>query len=362
MAGEHGVLEYVKKVALRKAMAWQIAPLVSWGPMERPEDGYTVLVGCNHRLGGLLLANLRMLGRQRRENLREVIFVIDGSREELGFDVGERAGELASGLTVREVHYNERQRSVSRRIDWGWVYAWLSWCIGISHVRTRHAILHDFDALLLDENVLEERYRVLRERGVEYLGIAYHEGGGVSASDRLVRTFELMFDASFVREHNRPIDLFNTMRTIDSRRVEFDTFLNAQFLHGTRDVLPIREDRMVHPSQMICQFVDFTRGRPHPLHKSNLLMIPYYNLLGGDESLMLDLTRQLEGGTRRVRVWGRELDLARLTDDHRAWMRKQALRMELALEPSPRAEVTAYFDVIDRACASASASHAQTAA
>ena len=80
-------------------------------------------------------------------------------------------------------------------------------CFGAEH----HAVSLDDEALaalLLRPDVLEERYREIQARKVEYLGIAYHAGGGTKESDRLCRTFELMFDAQFVRANNKPIDLF----------------------------------------------------------------------------------------------------------------------------------------------------------
>ena len=346
---EHSVLQFFRKLATRRAMAFTIAPLVRWTPLTDPQPGYTLLVGCNHRLSGLLMANLAALARQKRDNLREVVLVIDGSAEEVGFDVRERAGVVAPDLPVRVVHYNEKQRRVSRRIDWGWVYAWLSWCIGIGECSTRYAMLHDFDALLLDPNVLEDRFREIQARHVEYLGIAYHAGGGTQESDRLCRTFELMFDAAFVRANHKPIELFNTMRWMGGRRVEFDTFLNAQHQRGTRDIIPLPADHMVHPSQMICQFVDYLQGRGRVPTSNNLLMIPYYEFLGGDGTLMDDLTTQLRtapssGG---VSLWGRTLDVAAIAPQHRAWMRKQAERMEASLGPAPRPQVAAYFAAIE---------------
>lgn len=343
---EHTILQYTRKLLARRAMSAAIAPLVSWQPLTNPQPGYTVLVGCNRNLGGLLMANLAALARQERTNLREVILTIDGSEEEVGFNVAERAKAVAPGLPVRVIHYTEAQRTVSRKIDWGWVYAWLSWCVGIAHTTTRYAMLHDFDALLLRPDVLEERYREIQARNVEYLGIAYHAGGGTKESDRLCRTFELMFDAQFVRANNKPIDLFNTMRWMGGRRVEFDTFLNAQHLAGTRDIIPLPEAHMVHPSQMICQFVDHRQGRPLKAN-NNLLMIPYYEYLGGDASLLADVTAQL-AKSKTVSLWGKPIDVSAMTTDHRAWMLKQATRMEESLG-GMRPDVARYFNAITSA-------------
>ena len=103
---------------------------------------------------------------------------------------------------------------------------------------------------------------------------------------------------------------------------------------------------MVHPSQMICQFVDHGQGRGIKAN-NNLLMIPYYEYLGGDGRMLADVTAQLQkSGT--VVLWGHPIHVGAMAAEHRAWMRKQAERMEASLG-GMRAEVGAYFGAIDRA-------------
>jgi hypothetical protein len=335
-------------------MAALIAPLISWEPMQQPRDGYSLLIGCNRNLGPMLLANLRLLTRQKRTSCKEVILAIDGTEAELGTDIKQRAREIcgsAAGgeLPIRFVHYTSKQISVTRMIDWGWIYAWLSWSIGIRECTTRYAMLHDFDALLLNPNVLEERYAQVQQRSVEFLGIAHHTGGGVLEDDKLVRTFELMFDCAFVRKTFKPIELFNTMKSIAGRRVEFDTFLNAQHRAGTTSVMPLAEEEMVHPSQMICQYVDFNAARGRIPTNNNLLMIPYYEHIGGDSSLMRDMTQQLTSGKKTVSLWGKPLSVAAISPTHKQWMRKQMVRMEATLANGLAGEVAAYMDAIDAA-------------
>ena len=344
----HTLSQYVRKSISRRGMAALIAPLISWEPMREPESGYSLLIGCNRNLGPMLLANLRLLTRQKRTNCKEVILAIDGSPDELGAKIIERAKAISGDMPIRFVHYNAKQISITRMVDWGWIYAWLSWSIGIRECKTRYAMLHDFDALLLNPNALEDRYLQVQQRGVEFLGIANHTGGGVVEDDKLVRTFELIFDCSFVRRTFKPIELFNTMKSIAGRRVEFDTFLNAQHRAGTTSVMPLAEEEMVHPSQMICQYVDFNAARGRVPTNNNLLMIPYYEHIGGDSSLMLDINKQLASGAKTVQLWGKPLDVAAITAAHKQWMRKQMLRMETTLHGSMTGEVAAYMDAIER--------------
>lgn len=349
-AGGHTLSHYLRKHALREGLRALIAPTVRWEPLRDPREGYSVLIGCHRELGKLLLATLATLGRQRTEHCKEVILSIDGDLRELGDGFEQRARSAAGGLPLRFLELSPGARRIIRRIDWGPVYAWNNWARGVAACTTRHALLHDLDALLIDPSVLEERYRLIRERNVEYLGIAYHGGGGTKPEDRLCRTFELILDAAFVRAHHRPIDVFNKMWSIDGRRVEFDTFLYCQHRHGTRDVAELHEERMVHPSNMIGQYTDYRNRRDRIPPHTNLPMIPYYEAAGGDDTLIVDLTRALRASsTGVIDLWNWTLRFDRLPIAHRQWMRKQATRVETLLFGGVRPNVHVYFDAIEAA-------------
>lgn len=346
----HSLLRYAWKSLSRGMIRRAIVPLVRWDPAPAPSDGITVIVGCSHRLESLIPANLALLARQRAPALREVLLVIDAAANEMSAGFQARVRRAAGALHVRCLHYDERQTRISRRIDWGWVYAWLSWCIGIGACRTRHAMLHDFDALLLDPGVIEERFHLIRDHQAEYLGMGFYEGLGVRPDDGLVKTFELAFDAAFVRANFQPIELFNTMARFRGRRVEFDTFLNAQSRAGRIAMVPIDETRMVHPSQMICQFVDHRR-RPHRVPaRNNLLLVPYYEHVGGDTGPLEAMTARLRSTPDgKVLAWGRTLDVKALGGEHVQWLRKQAYRVEAIVRGAPDPDVVAYFDAVEAA-------------
>jgi hypothetical protein len=327
---------------------------VSWEPMRDPHAGYSVLIGCHRELGDLLLATLRSLSRQRVTHCKEVILSFDGMASELGEGFEAKARAMAGALPLRFLYCTPKDLRIARRIDWGPVYAWMNWTRGVAACTTRHALLHDLDALLIDPGVFEARYEAILAAKVEYLGIAFHGGGGTVPGDRLARTFELMLDAAFVRQHHRPLDVFNKMWTIRDgeavRRVEFDTFLYCQHTKGRREMVTLSEDQMVHPSNMIGQYTDFRNKRPRIPANTNLPMIPYYELVGGNPAHTREIIRQLGSGSSGVAsIWGWELHLERMSISHRAWMRKQAGRVETYLFGGMREEAMAYFDALDAA-------------
>ncbi len=344
----HGVVRYAHKVVSRAFMRALIRPLVSWEPNASPREGYTIVIGCNQRLLSMLWANLRLLGKLDLTGCDAVVLGIDLSREDLPAGFEDRVRRELGGVEARVACYTPAQMRITRWIDWGWVYAWLNWCLGIGLVRTRYAFLHDFDALLLRPDAIRRRYDLIREKGVDYLGVAYYEGLGIGPEDRLVNTFELMFDAAKVRQRHRPIELFNTMATYKGRRVEFDSVLYAQSRAGTTLAEKMVEHELVHPSQMITQFVDFTAGRGRTPGKNNLLMIPYYLALGDDWTMLEDLVRQMEAGSTLLTLWDRPLDAGRLPGPFAQWMWEQGIRLERHAHGREREIVRRYFDGIVR--------------
>lgn len=341
-----------KLLQLRRSyMHGVLRSAVSWSPLADPEPGYTVIIGCRAELIPLLAANLRLLQKQDQDHLYEVIAVVDqpGSLElQQRIDA---ALTVADDLPLRVLHYTPQQLRRARWARTAWAYSWMSWSLGIAATRTRYAMLHDLDAMLLEPSILRTRYETIVARGDQYLGHRFYNAMGVESSDRLAATYELMLDARYVREHFRPIDLFNKAVVRDGRRIHYDTFLWAQHQHGRASVLHIPEEQMVHPSQMICQFTELMDHGRQPRRQPNLPLMPYLFELGGDADWLAEQTVALERTDGpRVPFRGRELNLSGMTPAHAAWLRKQAGRLEAAIHGYVRDKVTRYFDALDRHC------------
>ncbi len=335
-----------------KARRWiirrLIRDLVGWEPLENPANGYTIVLGCNVPLARMISCNLKFLSRQDLSSVDRIIVVLDRPRDQMADDVEPAVRSRYPSLPLDFLYYGERQRQVCDLIGWPWVQSWLSWSMGIRQVRTKYALLHDFDAMLLRSDIMEERYRSIRKRGHQYVGVRFYEGNGVIPDDRLVTTFELMFDAQYVRKAFEPIDLFNHVTRHKGRRVDFDTFLHAQSLSGAASTLPIPEEDLVHPSQLICQFEDFRLGRRAIPPSNNLMLVPYFLYAGDEPQLLRRLTLDLEEKRgHAVELFGKSLRIAELHPGQLEWIAKQAFRLERAAVGEVRGEVQRYFTAVD---------------
>jgi len=326
----------------RFPMHQMIRNSVNWMPMKDPEEGYSIIIGSMHKIPEIAIANIRMVANCDLSACREVIMVFDCTAEQMPQALREDIRAIQCSVPVQVLHYNMSQSRAAHRIDWGWVYAWMSWSIGISQCRTRHVVLHDLDALPLDPSLFDVLYKRARDSSATFQAVRTYSGNGVTKSMGLGTTFELVMDAATVRSRFRPFDGFNKLRIINGSLVDFDTFLWIQHeLTGSTCVEPIDENQLVHPTQLICNYTDFSSGRDSLRTKQHsLLMMPYFGMLGGNSTEFDRISKELaESRGSFVSMFGREMNLDHLQSEHWAWMEKQIRRTEQTLFSATREEV-----------------------
>jgi hypothetical protein len=329
----------------RMPMQLLLHNLVTWRPQGEPEPGYTIVVACVRDLAPLATANLQLCARCDASHRHEIILVFDCPAHDIPDEVRVAARDVAPSVQVRLFGYSDRQHRIARMIDWGWVYSWLSWCRALSEARTRAVIIHDLDALPLDPGLFEQLYAKWSESQAEFCGISPYVGDRITEEMNLVRTPELTFDVAYVRQRFRPFDIFNKLRLIDGRAVDFDTMLHVQWRSPRRVVRPIDETQLVHPSQLICQYTDLVAGRSDFRRSDHSLpMLPYFFHLGGDPTKLEALGPLLADECATcVKFCGRTLRIDGLRPARWAWMEKQIRRMEQSFHGGTRPEVEDYL-------------------
>jgi hypothetical protein len=341
--------QYVR--AYRALLRAMIQPLVSWRPLSKPEPGHTLAVACHDRLPEILRPNFELLCKQDLSNLRETVVSFDGPRTHKLAAAAQDMQRRFPQLKLRFLYLDPAQTAMLRLIGWGWVNCWLSYCKCIGAATTRYVLLHDMDAMLLDRDLLERRYRAIREREDHFLGVCWYTYRGLKESDRLLYIVEMALDAVYVRTRFRPIDLFNHVCMLNGKALDLDTMLHAQLATERRSVMPIPEQDWVHPGQVISQYTFLARhgeGYVAPA-ENNLFFIPYFLHLAGDGSALPRHTRALNASeTARVPFLDYEIDLRAMSDVHQRWVRKQMERIEAALAGKTRSEVEDYLRAIER--------------
>lgn len=326
-----------------------IRPLARWKPLNDPKPGYSVIIGCTADLLPILRANLELLSKQNRPNLHKVILIFNSpasAKQQIEPDLIKDFGHQ---LPLQFVYYNFAQNAVMRAIDWGWTYCWMNWVLGLGASETRHVLIHDLDAMLLDADMLETRVAATIEADAPFSGSKYYNCGGIDKSDELLTTFEMVCDVQLLRRQFKPIDCFNVPAKWKGRRIVFDTLLWPQTKVKRGALLPIGLTEMVHPSQMISQYVAVkARAAYTPPETNNILMIPYFMELGGETASLSEHQAALnESDGHTVRCFGRPLDFRNLSVVHARWLTEQGHRLDCALHGAVRPHIRAYFASIE---------------
>lgn len=345
-------LHWSVRQARRTPMLLLLRGLMAWGPMSAPARGYTIVIACMQSLSEVVIANLSALERCELGAASEIILVFDCEPQLIPETVRAAAVRLSRKAPTRILGYTPWQLRVARMIDWGWVYAWLSWCIGIGAATTRRVTLHDLDALVLNSEVFDRLHAHAERENLRFLGVGYYEGNGVTRAMRLPATFELSLDAAWLRATFRPFDLFNQLRIVDGRVIDFDTMLWVECQTPARSILPIEQTAIVHPSQMICNYTDLMYGRMIVRERQhNLLMLPWFLHLGGNSELLRAVSEELATPEPNpVSMFGQQVRIAHISPAHFAWTEKQIRRGEQALFGATRPEVNHYLQgIISRA-------------
>ncbi len=338
-------VDYVMPVALLRALCRTVA----WRPLRNPRPGYTLIVACPVELSAMLGMVFEVLSRQDRAGLSEVLVVYDRPRPWLR-GIGEAALRRRYPYVRTRFLYPGRAAALLLHgLHWETLTNWYSWCRGIKAVTTRHAVLHDVDAVLLKPDFLRTRFCAVSAPDVHYCGLRYVDTLGVHGDDRLLATQELFFDAAFLRKALRPFDCLP--RYAQGHRVFYDILLHAQRIAGRGICMPAQECvDWVHPYWMIC-FYKRLRYRPGEIARepNNALLIPYYCYAAGDQHA---LARQCEAfarsNGRSVRCHEVDIPLTRRGLAHVALMVRQMEAAERMLCGGMRDEVRRYADALIR--------------
>ena len=329
-----------------------LSRLIEWTPLNEPVPGYTIVIGCVTELAGLAVANLKALGRCDLTGAVEILLVFDRPLDQVAAVTG--LPESVSGIPVRVLGYSVSQDRAARRISWGWVYAWMSWSIGIAESRTRAVLLHDLDAMPLKSDLFLKLSASFAASGSTFQGVRPYSGNGFVEADGFVATYEMLLDASVLREKAKAIDAFSRFGKRDGVWVDYDTFLSLEERLGSCSICPVEAEDLFHPSQLLCQYTDHL-NTPHrlPAGGGNLVLLPYLLYVGGAEEMFVEALAVLKEGGSSFLIRSKRLDISGANSEQVEWQRVQVERLETSLFQGLRPEVAEWLEVTGRAATAA---------
>jgi len=336
----------------RAARRSQVSTLVSWDPIEAEhslEPGCTVLLGMCSQLPAVIYANLACLQKCVWDDLKAVYIIVDCREHDLKQGTEKAIVQAFPGLNISFFYYSEQQYRQADRLKLPYLYAWMSWCIGLKHTKTQTVLIHDYDALVLSPAVLKRRYDEFQRQSAKVQGIEWYKNNGFDADDRLACTFECFADVEWLRRF-RPIELFNNVGVYRGRSVDYDITLEVQARYleaSARKISPMSqaESELVHPSQMIHQYTMFRKfpGRSLPCY--SMILLPLFDYLAGKRAAFENAKAAISPDG--VLIWnGVVINLSQLEDHHLHWGLQQSVQTLVAFDVSPLRDFFDYYQVL----------------
>lgn len=288
-------LQWLLMKIYRDFKRYRISKLISWEPLPPFEPGCTAIIGMCSRIPYVLGANLHCLNNSKWEDLKEVIITVDAEKGALPEGFEEEITQRFPLLKLNFLYYNHQQAKVTAQIKDPFVYSWLSWAICLNHVRTKTVLIQDYDALVLGKNALERRYRIFLESGAKIQGIVWYKNNGFVPEDHITTTFEAFIDPNWIRSFP-PVMGYNRVGFFKGRQVDYDTYLDILANHTPANqitMIPMSLEELVHPSQMITQYMKFRRSPGKALPCFSVIMIPFFYFLSGRENAIAKATQAL---------------------------------------------------------------------
>jgi len=334
---------------------YRISKLLSWKPLSPLESGCTAIIAMCSRMPYVLGANLDCLNKNQWQALKEVLIAVDAEKGALPAGFEQDIIEKFPQLKITFLYYNQQQAKLSAKISDPFIYSWLSWGICLNHVRTKTVLIHDYDALLLSSQALEKRYQAFLASNAKIQGITWYKTNGFATDDHLATTFEAFAEVNWIRSFP-PIMGYNKVGTFKGRRVDYDTYLDIQANHTPieqRTMMPMSIEEVVHPSQMITQYMRFRNTPGKKLACFAVTMIPLFYFLSGQQNAIINATQALQRNhLERVDLLsdGVLMNFTLLDTQAVDFMLKLMVQALLGLEVKPFKELIDYGTALYRVC------------
>jgi hypothetical protein len=302
-------------------------------------------------LGG----NLSCLDKNKGDVLKEVIITVDAEKGALASGFEDDIIQKFPRLKITFLYYNRQQAEFTAKVNDPYIYSWLSWGTCMNHVRTKTVLIHDYDALMLSGKALEKRYHAFIKSGAKIQGITWCKINGFEANDHLATTFEAFLDVNWIRSFS-PVMGYNRVGLLKGRKVDYDTYLDIQANHtpeNQRTIIPMSEEELVHPSQMITQYMRFRNSPGKALPCFSVIMTPFFYFLSGQENAITNATQALkQENPERVNLLsdGVLINLSQLETKAVDFMLKLMIQVLVTHKKSPYQALIDYGTALYKAC------------
>lgn len=221
-------------MSLRKSIGREVVkgvlrPLLRWRKLERPEEGFSIILGVPWDLRHLLSVNLRFVARTDLTRLKKLYVVFDRRSKPEMAEIEAKARGQFPQLPMEFLAYPALAGRVVEGVHVSTFYNSMNTTLALGRCTTRHAILHDFDLYPLRPDHFTSIVDAMIANTWRFSGHELTHFDGLEDEDLQIGTWTLGIDVEWLRANYRPIDCFHRVTPHKGRKFNLDPFAWIQF-------------------------------------------------------------------------------------------------------------------------------------
>lgn len=332
----------------RSMIRWAIGRFLHWQPLDRPEPGFSIILGVPWGIRHLLPVNLTFIARTDCSELRKVFVVFDRTHRSGAEALIEKARRDHPQVPLEFLFHDAVPGWIGEKANVSTLYNSLNTTHAMRECTTRYAIMHDFDLYPLVPNYFTEVVRAMRERELCFSGLELTHFDGLTDQDKLIGTWCLGVDVQWLRKTYRPVDCFHRVAKVNGRWINLDPYSWIQSQTRQRDLAgTIDGNSCCHVQNLCSTYLRFTTGRPAKI-VWRLHYLWYLESLCGIRHNFEMAMEAMEGaGSPIIKVDGREIDFSTAHVTCANVLRTELGEVERALFGACRPEVARYIDTFE---------------
>jgi hypothetical protein len=259
---ERSLRTFTKAILAREVVKLALRPLVRWRPMVDPEAGFSIVLGVPWDLRHLLPVNLRFVSGTNLEGLRALHVVFDRRSREGMEEIARDARERFPGLPLVFQHYPRVAGWIVEASNVSTFYNSMNCATALARVKTRYAIMHDFDLFPLVPEYFQEVVGRMQRDGLRFCGLQRTHFDGLTDDDGILGTWCLGVDADWLRREHQALDIFHKVETIRGRWVTLDPFSALQRRTPERALVETLDDSaFCHVGNLCATYMRYKSGQ-----------------------------------------------------------------------------------------------------
>lgn len=332
-----------RNVIGRESIKLLLRPMLRWEYLDDPVEGYTIMLGVPWELRHLLKVNLDFVSRTDLTHCHRICIVFDRKRKPGYLQIVKEIRSVFPKLPISFNHYARLPGSIVEKVNVSTFYNSLNCATLLPKVKTRYAILHDFDLYPLVPEYFESVYRSIKHRQWHFCGLERTHFNGLTDQDNVFGTWCLGIDVQWLRSRFHPTDIFHKVENVRGRPISLDPFSALELRTSRRGPVDnLNGKACCHVNNLCSTFLRFTTGRPAKI-VWRLHYLWYLEFLGGDTGKLLLATEAMEKANSPIlEIGGYRVNFSGTDPTCANVLRNEVFQMEAVINGKVRKEVKRY--------------------